>query len=228
MCCRFRDMRSCQCTVLTIAILHEYTSGQGKHGCPQFGPLSEVASATRCGLLACRPHCVPTQLWPSQGSSRNLPSWLRFQVRLSAASGNLCQVYRVTCQASKSVCVFFCSSRAVSAWEIYTSCDVRGKKLWCDTSLKLCHNQTRRFTQYRAEYNSDSDCTPHVTQCVCFITSCLGNYGLVLSCSVRLQNLLNAFLFTINFYFLPYFFLCFFWFKFWGIHILHLFEFVIV
>lgn len=228
MCCRFRDMRSCQCTVLTIAILHEYTSGQGKHGCPQFGPLSEVASATRCGLLACRPHCVPTQLWPSQGSSRNLPSWLRFQVRLSAASGNLCQVYRVTCQASKSVCVFFCSSRAVSAWEIYTSCDVRGKKLWCDTSLKLCHNQTRRFTQHRAEYNSDSDCTPHVTQCVCFITSCLGNYGLVLSCSVRLQNLLNAFLFTINFYFLPYFFLCFFWFKFWGIHILHLFEFVIV
>lgn len=103
MCCRFRDMRSCQCTVLTIAILHEYTSGQGKHGCPQFGPLSEVASATRCGLLACRPHCVPTQLWPSQGSSRNLPSWLRFQVRLSAASGNLCQVYCVTCQASKSV-----------------------------------------------------------------------------------------------------------------------------
>lgn len=186
MCCRFRDMRSCQCTVLTIAILHEYTSGQGKHGCPQFCPLSEVASATRCGLLACRPHCVPTQLWPSQGSSRNLPSWLRFQVRLSAASGNLCQVYRVTCQASKSVCVFFCSSRAVSAWEIYTSCDVRGKKLWCDTSLKLCHNQTRRFTQYRAEYNSDSDC---MTAChpVCLLHYFLSGklwFGSVMQCMI--------------------------------------------
>lgn len=192
MCCRFRDMRSCQCTVLTIAILHEYTSGQGKHGCPQFCPLSKVASATCCGLLACRPHCVRTQLWPSQGSSRNLPSWLRFQVRLSAASGNLCQVYCVTCQASKSVCVFFCSSRAVSTWEIYTSCDVGGKKSRCDTSLKLCHNHTRRFTQYRAEYNSDSDCTPRVTQCVCFMTSCLGNYGLVLSCSVWMQNLVKC------------------------------------
>lgn len=119
-------------------------------------------------------------------------------------------VSSVLCHPSslqKCVCLFFCSSRAVSTWEIYTSCDVNGKKSWCDMSLKLCHNHTRQFTQYRAENNSDSDCTLHVTRCVCFMTSCLGNYGLVLSCSVWLQNLLNVFL-IINFYFPPSFFLC--------------------
>lgn len=151
MCCRFLDMRSCHCIVLTITILHECTLGQGKHGCPQFCQQREAASAADCrGQLACQPHWVPTQLWPSQGSPRNLPFWLRFQVRLSAASGNLCQVYIMLPVSLQSVCLFFCSSRAVSAWKIYTSCDVSGprKNLWYDTSLKLCRNHTRRFTQH--------------------------------------------------------------------------------
>lgn len=72
--------------------------GQSKHGCPQFCPLMKVGSrsAGRGRGLACPPQCVPTQLWPSQGSYWILPSWLRFQVRLGAPGGNLCQVYSVS------------------------------------------------------------------------------------------------------------------------------------
>lgn len=52
-------------------------------------------------------------------------------------------------------------------------------------SLKLCHNHTRQFTQYRAENNSDSDCTPHVTLCLLydFLSGKLW-FGSVMQCMI--------------------------------------------
>lgn len=101
--CRFLDMRSCQCTVpLTTITLHEYTSGQGEHGRPRFCPLRAVPSA-------CRPHCMPTQLWPSWGIKQESAFLIEIPGKIyRAPPGNLCQVYSVS---ASQVCVFR-SSRA--------------------------------------------------------------------------------------------------------------------
>lgn len=122
-------MTACYCNVLTIAMHPRWIIGQGKHRCPLFCPLREVSSSAsqpRWSAGMPGPHCVPTQLWPSQGSSKNLPSWLRFQVRLNKAPRkSMSSVQCVTYQPPKcaQLFFFFCSSRAVSAWKIYTSCD---------------------------------------------------------------------------------------------------------
>lgn len=173
MSCRFLDMRSCQRSIAAIPVLRQCFSHQGNnHRCPQSCGLREVASAN-CGQLARWPHCVPTQLWPSQGSSRNPPSWLRFHIRLRAAPGNLCQVSSVSAVGLRGVRLLFCSSRAVSATEIYTSCNACAK-LWLDISLKLGSNHTRQSMLHnrlkipRSKRSSQNwpVCAPRVTKSV--------------------------------------------------------------
>lgn len=103
--CRFLDMRSYQCTVLTITILHKCSSGQGKHWVLSL--LSARGSSPCSRPPACRPHCASTQLWPSQGSPRNLPSWLRFQVRLNAVPVEICVKWTVCHLSASRVCLFW-------------------------------------------------------------------------------------------------------------------------
>lgn len=116
--------------------------GQSKHGCPQFCPLMKVGSrsAGRGHGLACSPQCVPTQLWPSQGSYWILPSWLRFQVRLGARGGNLCQVCSVSAVSQPGVLRSFATLVQQTKIMIW----------WCDTPLKVRRHHTRQERSLRA------------------------------------------------------------------------------
>lgn len=130
--------------------------GQSKHGCPQFCPLMKVGpgSAGRGrGAPACSPQCLPTQLWPSQGSYGILPSWLRFQVRLGAPAGNLCQVYSVSAVSQPGVRLCFTALvwRTAQTRTLFCRVGTKIMILWCDTSLKFRCHHARQYTEHSVQ-----------------------------------------------------------------------------